>query len=422
MADGRTSSSMDIKMTRNGFKSLEDSSLEESLLYISNKFEELGLEEKLDIDLTLNCTQDFEMNLLIDRKFSEFKTDILETIKKYFFCKNNACNPDSNSSAVIKNLKEENAALNRQLNVLTELLEVIVPLVKDNKQNLESENKKSLHGTNINNIDIINAEKNVTSISEDNKVLENNKESIIDQLNNVREQHRIRFIATKSINKPLKKKDKYENNRSPVKSNNQQLSNKLQQLANYEIVHEPTQITSRQRPARQNADADKIYIIGDSMVKHLKSSQLEKFLQTTKKVVVFPKPGATVDSIRNTVERSVNDRPTDVILHVGTNNLCNDDSPQVIAESIINLATDIATKDVRTMISGVVPRGDKYANKARLVNHMLKLLCSERNICLISHDNINPSHHLNGSKLHLNKKGNVKFSRNLVDYIMKGDQ
>ena len=148
------------------------------------------------------------------------------------------------------------------------------------------------------------------------------------------------------------------------------------------------------------------------MVKHIKGRKLEKMLPTAKQIIVFPKSGATIETINRITRSAVNDCPNQIILHIGTNDLSSENSPQQIAESLVRLATETTTDDTTVTISGIVPRGDKYASKAKLVNNRLKLLCNERNICLLLHDNINPSHHLNGSKLHLNKKGNNLVSRN----------
>ena len=50
-------------------------------------------------------------------------------------------------------------------------------------------------------------------------------------------------------------------------------------------------------------------------------------------------------------------------------------------------------------------RNDRYRKKVVKVNRHLKTLCIERNFELISLQNIITEKHLNGSKLHLNKRG-----------------
>ena len=50
-------------------------------------------------------------------------------------------------------------------------------------------------------------------------------------------------------------------------------------------------------------------------------------------------------------------------------------------------------------MSDIVPRLDDLNNKANEVNRRLVLMCEERNISFLSHEeNIDPSQHLNESK------------------------
>ena len=52
-------------------------------------------------------------------------------------------------------------------------------------------------------------------------------------------------------------------------------------------------------------------------------------------------------------------------------------------------------------VSGIVPRLDELNNKENEVNWHLVLMCKEKNISFLPHDeNIDPSKHLNESKLH----------------------
>ena len=61
-------------------------------------------------------------------------------------------------------------------------------------------------------------------------------------------------------------------------------------------------------------------------------------------------------------------------------------------------------------ISSITVRNDRYRKKVAQVNRHLKTLRIERNYELISQENIIPEKHLNGSKLHLNKRGKAILS------------
>ena len=57
-------------------------------------------------------------------------------------------------------------------------------------------------------------------------------------------------------------------------------------------------------------------------------------------------------------------------------------------------------------MSGIVPGLAGLNNKANEVNRHLVLMCKERNISFLPHDeSIDPSKHLNESKLHLDSNG-----------------
>ena len=78
------------------------------------------------------------------------------------------------------------------------------------------------------------------------------------------------------------------------------------------------------------------------------------------------------------------------------------------AKSIVQLAPALKTKSCDVFISSITARSDQYRKNAIEVN---KKLCLENNLYLIDHGNIINTRHVNGSKLHLNKKGiRVLFS------------
>ena len=78
----------------------------------------------------------------------------------------------------------------------------------------------------------------------------------------------------------------------------------------------------------------------------------------------------------------------------------------MIPKATIYLATSLKNDDNTVTIYGVVPRLDNLNNKANEVSRRLVLMCKERNISFLSHDeSIDPSKHLNKSKLHLNSNG-----------------
>ena len=71
-------------------------------------------------------------------------------------------------------------------------------------------------------------------------------------------------------------------------------------------------------------------------------------------------------------------------------------------------------------MSGIVLRLGDLHNKANEVNRRLVLMCEERNISFLSHDeSIDPSKHLNESKLHFNSNGIKIFAENVSRFLVK---
>ena len=102
------------------------------------------------------------------------------------------------------------------------------------------------------------------------------------------------------------------------------------------------------------------------------------------------------------------DNPDHIILHVGTNDLSSDNSPERVGKSIVDLAKNLFHDNRKVTISGIIPRNDEWNNKAELVNNHLKEMCKAANIDFIDNSkNFNPKKHLNNSKSHLNDKGLV---------------
>ena len=113
----------------------------------------------------------------------------------------------------------------------------------------------------------------------------------------------------------------------------------------------------------------------------------------------------------------ISENPDHIILHVGTNDLTTNIPPEKVGESIIDLASSLKSNSCSVAISNITVRNDRYRKKVVQVNRHLKTLCIERNFELITPDNITTEKHLNGSKLHLNKRGTVILSNTFTEAI-----
>ena len=105
------------------------------------------------------------------------------------------------------------------------------------------------------------------------------------------------------------------------------------------------------------------------------------------------------------------------MIHIGTNDLGTDKTPDEIFSEILRLIKELKTDKNKIVVSTIVPRGDAYNTKAEKVNTLLKEFCEKNNTDTISHDNINVKKHLNKGKLHLNDEGITSFARNFRDFF-----
>ena len=101
-----------------------------------------------------------------------------------------------------------------------------------------------------------------------------------------------------------------------------------------------------------------IFVIGDSMPKHLNGWEMSKKLNANCKVSVKTFSGAKTICMHDYIKPSVRSSPDHFILYVGTNDLSSNKSPEEIARSIIDLATSMKNKKYDVSISNIIIRAD----------------------------------------------------------------
>ena len=101
-----------------------------------------------------------------------------------------------------------------------------------------------------------------------------------------------------------------------------------------------------------------IFVIEDSMVKHLNGWEMSKKLNANCKVSVKTFSGAKTICMHDYIKPSVRSSPDHFILYVGTNDLSSNKSPEEIARSIIDLATSMKNKKYDVSISNIIIRAD----------------------------------------------------------------
>ena len=158
---------------------------------------------------------------------------------------------------------------------------------------------------------------------------------------------------------------------------------------------------------------EKIFIVGDSMVKNLHGWMMSR----TKTVKVHSFSGSTVQDTEYFVEPLLARYPDHIILHVGTNNLSDESmTADRIADNVFQLANKIEERGIKCTISELITRRDENNEKVKLVNKKLEERKSKTNIGLVKHDNI-VSNYLNYGGLHLNRRGDGALALNMINCI-----
>ena len=158
------------------------------------------------------------------------------------------------------------------------------------------------------------------------------------------------------------------------------------------------QNTNTDKKRNENKNKPSITIIGDSLLKDLKSYELKKAMNYNANVYVKCFSGATVEGMESYIIPMIKRKPDVAILHCGTNNLHNKtEKPKVISDKILKLEKSIHSDSTTVVISALAPRNNNFDHKRVEVNHYLKLESSKCNVAFIEHNNIDKHKHLNRS-------------------------
>ena len=129
------------------------------------------------------------------------------------------------------------------------------------------------------------------------------------------------------------------------------------------------------------------------MVRKLNGYLLTRKIKHKHLVKVRSFSGAKISCMTDHVKPTLRDiNPDHIIRHAGTNNLKTENRTTQIAKATTDLATSLKNDDNTATVSGIVPSLDDLNKKANEVNRRLVLMCKERNISFLSHDEtIDPS-------------------------------
>ena len=85
------------------------------------------------------------------------------------------------------------------------------------------------------------------------------------------------------------------------------------------------------------------------------------------------------------------------VVYLGTNDLVSDRPSDLIAKSIVDVASSMKNENHDVTICNIITRADQFKEKANKVNDYLPKLCVERNMYLTDHPKTLKAQHLNGT-------------------------
>ena len=156
-----------------------------------------------------------------------------------------------------------------------------------------------------------------------------------------------------------------------------------------------------------------VTLIGDSMIKNIQGYKMKQGMLMGEKVFVRCFPGAQTECMTDYIKPSLKYNPDAVVLHVGTNDLRNNKTPEEIGKDILSLATQIKTLNNEVIVSSIIIRNDSFNEKGNNVNNFLRLNCEKNKLLYCDNSNISKGC-LNAGGLHLNPRGTISLANNFL--------
>ena len=136
---------------------------------------------------------------------------------------------------------------------------------------------------------------------------------------------------------------KYHDNRisdntATIITNKGSLKKRLENLANYTPTTRNTAIDKHDANSTNSNNTPLTCIVGDSIVKELKGWKINEKLDKQGKITVKSFSGVSTKCMSHHIKPTLSQKPDQVIIHIGTNDLPSNRSEQEFAASIINLS------------------------------------------------------------------------------------
>ena len=172
------------------------------------------------------------------------------------------------------------------------------------------------------------------------------------------------------------------------------------------------------KPSTDNNKATGVLVIGDSMIKNIKTSKISFAAKTRATCRTYR--GAKINKIHENLNNEWPEKEPifhGTIIHAGTNDLVGESTEEAIND-MEKLITDVKSKPNNVAISSVTERFDHQVppSKVNEFNNLLNNLCQKHDIEFINNNQIDKTM-LNGSNLHLNRNGDKVLGKSFCDYF-----
>ena len=259
----------------------------------------------------------------------------------------------------------------------------------------ESETNVSAEQQSVGHQEVLNIEKVNDQPCAKSKSHSNKPTSSIQS--NPQEERRHGIIKTQKAKKQ-RQKDLNSNDNHVLQDKNAQPSEEANKSKNY-----------------REKDRKTVVVLGDSIVKYVQGRNLS----TKVRSVVKSFSGSRVYHMFHYMKPSLELKPDEIILHLGTNDL-KYSSPEYVAERIADLGHSIVAEShtTKVTISSLTCRSDNILldDKVVQVNSYLNTYARQNGWSILSNSIITTSH-LNASGLHLNVSGTNILSSNFSKHI-----
>ena len=360
----------------------------------------------------------------IKEELQSFKNELVEELNRLtqaFFAEINSLRSDvlttdaptdKNSSYIsslreeIEYLREENREKTLIIKQLTEIKTTVNPT-----STLVTCNENSINKTTQNSNNVIDK-----NIKNNNQELLKNKKNANKNLSNTKTLSTTDTFTSTCSEHPINEKNASTNGKNTSEANEKKNQKKKKEDNCDGITNRNNNNDNRNNKIKVN-----VYILGDIMIKKLNGYLLTRKIRHKHLVKVRSFSGAKISCMTDHVKPTLRDiNPDHIVLHAGPNDLRTENTASQMAKATIDLARSLKNDGNTVTVSGIVPSLDELNNKANEVNRRLVLMCQERNILFLSHDeSIDPSKHLNESKLYLNGNGINVFAENFSGFLVK---